>query len=385
MKALVLQAEWEPKSGYVPTESERQSRRVLRGSQVWKHPRIELKNVAEPNLKDDEVMLEVRAVGICGSDMHMYETSDDGYMLYPSLVKTSNILGHEFSGRVVELGKEVQNLKVDDFVAVEELQWCGGCTSCRRGFFNHCEKIEEIGFSIPGALATYIAVKAKYCWKLDDLIARVGEEEAMILGAMVEPTGVAYQGMFNRLTTWRPGYHTVIFGAGPIGLATTALAVAAGAGEVIVFDTSKPRRDFAMAMGASHTADPKRLDLDNYILDITSGHGADWIVECSGAAEQTLQGLNTSLAVNASIIDIGMGRQKPTLPTVTYKVKGVQFAGSLGHVGSGTFHNVIRLMAAGRIDMRRMLSDTLPLDDAVAAFKRLESREDAKLILLPQA
>jgi threonine dehydrogenase-like Zn-dependent dehydrogenase len=87
--------------------------------------------------------------------------------------------------------------------------------------------------------------------------------------------------------------------------------------------------------------------------------------------------------VNASIIDIGMGGKRPTLPTVTYKQRGVQLAGSLGHSGSGTFQNVIRLMAAGRIDMRQMVSDRLHLDDALDAFKRLESREDAKIILKP--
>ena len=277
-----------------------------------------------------------------------------------------------------------RDLSVGDSVAVEEVQWCGECTSCRRGFLNHCENTEELGFSIPGAMAAYIAVKAKYCWKLNDLIEKVGLNEAMILGAMVEPTGVAYHGMFNRLTTWQPGNHTVIFGAGPIGLATIALAVAAGAAEVIVFDTSESRRGFAKAMGASHVIDPGQIDIDTCILDLSSGRGADWVVECAGVADQTLQKLNNCLAVNASIIDIGMGSKQPTLPTVSYKVKGVQLAGSLGHVGCGTFQNVIRLMAAGRIDMRKMLSGTLALDDAIRAFKRLESREDAKLILLPQ-
>jgi len=383
MKAVVLSADWQPKPDYLPSERELKTRKVMRGSQVWKNPRISLENVADPELKDDEVLLEVKAVGICGSDMHMYESSADGYMIYPSLVKTSNILGHEFSGRIIELGKEVTELAIGDSVAVEEVQWCGVCTSCRRGFLNHCENTEEIGFSINGAMASYIAVKAKYCWKLNDLIDKVGEQEAMLLGAMVEPTGVAYHGMFNRLTTWRPGNHTVIFGAGPIGLATIALAIAAGAAEVIVFDTSKSRRELAKAMGASHVLDPSQVDIDESILALTSGRGADWVVECAGVADKTIQQMNASLAVNASIIDIGMGSKSPVLPTVSYKVKGVQLAGSLGHVGCGTFQNVIRLMAAGRVDMRKMLSDTLPLEDAMKAFKRLERREDAKIILRP--
>ena len=105
MKALVLSADWSPKTDYTPTQRELDTRKVRRGSKVWKNPRIALKDLPEPEPAGDEVLLEVSAVGICGSDMHMYEASADGYMLYPSLVKTSNTLGHEFAGRVVEVGR----------------------------------------------------------------------------------------------------------------------------------------------------------------------------------------------------------------------------------------------------------------------------------------
>ena len=96
----------------------------------------------------------------------------------------------------------------------------------------------------------------------------------------------------------------------------------------------------------------------------------------------TIEPLDRCLAVNASIIDIGMGETNPTLPIVAYKRMGVQLAGSLGHAG-GPFQHVIRLMASGRIDMRKMVSERMPLDQGVAAFKRLESRQDAKIILQP--
>ena len=136
-------------------------------------------------------------------------------------------------------------------------------------------------------------------------------------------------------------------------------------------------------MGASHVLDPATGDLNDAILELTRGRGADYVVECAGFADRTLQPLEACLAVNATLIDIGMGGARPQLPIVTYKQRGVQLAGSLGHAGKGVFQNVIRLMAAGRIDMRQMVSDRVPLDEAPAAFKRLESREDAKIILLP--
>ena len=349
---------------------------------VWKAPSLDLDDVPDPGLKPDHVMLEIAAVGICGSDMHMYEAGGDGYMLYPGLVCTPNILGHEFAGKIIEVGADVKDLQVGDLVAVEEIQWCGECNACRRGFVNHCLDIEELGFTIPGAMAQYLPVRSKYCWKLDEVAERFGETEALVMGAMVEPTGVSYQGLFNRLHNWLPGNNVVIFGAGPIGLAAEALVIAAGANQVIVFDPSESRRAFADKMGASVSLDPAGIDLDDAIMQHTFGRGVDYVVECAGLADRTIEPLDRCLAVNASIIDIGMGGDKPTLPIVAYKRMGVQLAGSLGHAG-GPFQQVIRMMASGRIDMRKMVSARMPLDDALAAFKRLESREDAKIILQP--
>jgi threonine dehydrogenase-like Zn-dependent dehydrogenase len=384
MKALTLTADWLPKSDYPLSESERDTHKVKSGSQVWKNPRIHVGQAPDPTPKEDEVIIQVGAVGICGSDMHMYESSADGYMLYPGLTRFPNILGHEFSGKVVEVGKGVRDLKVGDLVTAEEIQWCGTCISCRRGFVNHCDNMEELGFTTPGAMAQYIPVRAKYCWKLDEIADRVGNEhEALVMGAMVEPTGVSYHAMFNRIHTWQPGVYVVIFGAGPIGLAAEALALAAGAAQVIVFDTSPSRRELAKRLGATAVFDPVGTDLNGTILDLTYGRGADFVVEAAGAPIHTLTPLTSGLAVNATVAHIGRSEKPTPLALEYYQVRGVQLAGSLGHAGHGTFQNVIRMMASGKLDMRPMVSARVALDEAQSAFKRLEAREDAKIILLP--
>jgi len=149
-----------------------------------------------------------------------------------------------------------------------------------------------------------------------------------------------------------------------------------------MFDPSDSRCQIAMNMGASVALNPVGIDLDDAIMQHTFGRGVDYVVECAGFADRTIEKLDRCLAVNASIIDIGMGEANPTVPIVAYKRMGVQYAGSLGHAG-GPFMHVIRLMAADRIDMRKMVSARLPLDDALAAFKRLENRQDAKIILQP--
>jgi hypothetical protein len=385
MQSLTLSAEWSPKPTAALSETETQTRRVKSGSQVWRRPQLNLGQTTDPTPKPDEVIIEVAAVGVCGSDMHMVEADADGYILYPGLTRFPNILGHEFAGRVVAKGNAVRTLKIGDLVTAEEIQWCGECTSCRRSFVNHCDSIEEIGFTVPGAMAQYISVREKYCWKLDELAERVGDErEALVMGAMVEPTGVSYHAMFNRLHTWQPGNYVAVFGAGPIGLAAQALALAAGASQVIVFDTSPARRQIASKLGATHVLDPRaHTDLNEALLSLTYGRGVDFVIESAGAPEFTLAPLTSALAVNASVIHIGRSAKPTPLTLEYYQVRGVQLAGSLGHAGHGTFHNVIRLMASGRLDLRPMVSARLPLSDALAAFKRLESRQDAKIILLP--
>src|SRR5438132_11694996 len=114
MRALRLIADWYPRADYAPTEYEVELRRSSHGSKVWRNPRLELSEVPEPQLGEYEVMVEVVNCGICGSDMHMYESSDDGYILYPGLTRFPNIIGHEFAGRVVEVGPRVRSLQRGD-------------------------------------------------------------------------------------------------------------------------------------------------------------------------------------------------------------------------------------------------------------------------------
>ena len=386
MKALQLSADWQPKASYPMSQTEHLSRKVQTGSAVWKHPKIDIVNLPDPELKDDEVLIAVAAVGICGSDMHMYEADSEGYILYPGLTRFPNTLGHEFSGRVVEVGKEVRDLAVDDLVTVEEIQWCGLCDACRKGLLNHCTNMEELGFTTPGAMAELIAVKAKYCWKITELAERLGDEqEALQLAALVEPTGVSYHAMFNRIASWKPGNYCAVFGGGPIGLAAIALAKAAGASQIIAFDVSETRLAMAQKMGATNAFDPRQVpDLNSLLLDLTYGRGVDFVVEAAGAPEHTLAPLKMGLGVGATITHIGRSERATALSLEHYQVRGVQLAGSLGHAGHGTFPNVIRLMASC-LNMKPMISASYPLAEAKTAFKRLESRQDAKILLLPNA
>ena len=384
MKALVLSAERKPREGYVLSDFERQTGKVVTGSSVWQHPKLEVQEVQAPTPGPDQVLIRVKACGVCGSDIHFYETDEQGYILYPGLTKFPTILGHEFAGVVEEVGSQVQDLTPGDLVTAEEMIWCGYCTPCRNGFPNHCQNLEELGFTIPGAFAEYIAVGAKYCWKIDEFVKRFGsEEKAFEVGALTEPTCVTYNGMFSRAGGFKPGAYVVVFGAGPIGLAAVGLARSAGAGKIIAFEVSAERRELAKQVGADHAFSPKDVKTSAVVLELTGGQGADFIVEAAGAPHLTLPEAEKSLAINAKIVQIGRAAQRVPLYLEHFQVRRSQLYGSQGHSGDANFPNVIRLVASGRLDLSPIITARYSLDNVVQGIAQSGTRRDGKIMVKP--
>jgi threonine dehydrogenase-like Zn-dependent dehydrogenase len=338
----------------------------------------------KPTPGPDQVLIKVKSCGVCGSDIHFYETDEESYILYPGLTKFPTILGHEFSGVVEEAGSEVKDLAPGDMVTAEEMIWCGYCTACRNGFPNHCENLEEIGFTIPGAFADYIAVGAKYCWKIDDYadVFR-SEEKAYEMGALTEPTCVSYNAIFERAGGFRPGAYVTVFGTGPIGLAAVGLAEAAGAGRVIAFEISPERRELAKRVGADHVFDPQRVTPSEVIMDLTRGQGADMHVEAAGAPQVTLSEMEKSLAINGKIVQIGRAAQRVPIYLETFQVRRSQFYGSQGHSGHATFPNVIRLVASGRLDLSPIITARYGLDNVVEGIAQSGERRHGKILVKP--
>ena len=375
---------WEPKPDYEVSAWEKKTGKAITGNSVWRHPRLEVRDWPDPEIGPQDVLLEVQACGICGSDMHFYETDADNYILYPGLTKFPTILGHEFSGKVVETGKEVELLKVGDMVTVEEMIWCGRCIPCRNGYPNHCTNLEEIGFTIPGAFANYIGVDEKFCWKIDTIAERFGDEEkAYEVSALSEPTSVAYNAMFERAGGFRPGHYVSVFGAGPIGLAATGLARAAGAGTIVTFEISPQRRELAQKVGADYVYDPREVNPSQVLMELSKGAGFDFHVEAAGAPHLTVPEMEKAMAINGKMVQIGRAARRVPMYLETFQVRRAQAFGAQGHSGHETFPNVIRLVAAGRLDLSPIITARYDLDEAVDAIARATKREDGKIIVRP--
>lgn len=384
MQALVLDAQWDPRPDYAVSEWEKKTGKAITGSSVWRHPKLQVRTVPDPKPGPDDVLLRVKACGVCGSDIHFYEHDADDYILYPGLTKFPTTTGHEFSGEVVEVGSNVKSLKVGDMVTAEEMIWCGYCTPCRNGYPNHCENLEEIGFTVPGAFAEYLAIGAKYCWKLDAIADKYGSvDKAFEAGSVVEPTSVAYNGIFPRAGGFAPGAYVAVYGAGPIGLAAIALCRASGAGMVVAFEVSPNRREIAKKLGADYVYDPTKVSPSQLLMELTKGEGVDFSVEAAGAPLKTIPEMEKSIAISGKIVQIGRAAQRVPMYLETLQVRRGQVFGAQGHSGDAIFPSVIRMMASGRLDMTQMITARYDLPKTVEAIAASGERFHGKITVKP--
>jgi len=375
MRAFYVEADFEPKEGYVLSERERSTGRALRGNQIWKDIKGEVVDRPMPKCGDDQVLVKVGAAGICGTDAHLLRQDEMGYSRYDGHSKYPIITGHEFAGEIVETGKNVKRLQVGDLISVESMHWCGECDACRRGMFNQCKELEEPGLTYDGGFAEYAAVTAKYCYKLNDIVNYYGGDKmtAFELGSMIEPTGVAYNGLFVRGGGLRPGGHAVVFGAGPIGLAAIQLLKTSGAAKLIVFESIQERVALAKECGADYVYDPTKFKTPDeqaaMLMDLTNGAGVSLFAECAGATKFTYPVMGKALAIGGKTIQIGHTLGVTPVDIFQWQWNAATISGSNGQSGQGIYPDVIALMASGRIDMRKMVTGRYNLEDIEEGMK----------------
>lgn len=382
MNAIVMTADWDPRSDYELTEREDRTRKATMASKVFRHPKFTMEKVPDPAPKPDEVVLKVRACGVCGSDTHCYETDADGYILFSGPVRLPCIVGHEYTAEVIEVGSEIQDLRPGDLVAAEGMLYCGVCEACRTGKPNQCPKLDMVGFSAPGAYAEYMVAKERFLWKYNGLAERLGDAQlASEIAALIEPIACSYNGMFISAGGFRPGAHVVVFGLGPIGLGAVALARAAGAATIIGFDTVPERCEIARQMSADLALDPRACVPSEIIRDTTRGWGADMIVEAAGAALATMPQIEKSFAPGGKMVYLGRtGLKAPVLLDVLV-TQAAMIAGARGHAGGGCFPNILRLLERGRLDVAPMITTRYPFSRALEALHKSTDRLDGKVMI----
>jgi L-iditol 2-dehydrogenase len=331
---------------------------------------LRLEELPDPQPRNDEVLIRVRAAGVCGTDVHMWEgTNTEGTFPF--------IPGHEWSGEVVEVGEHIKTLSAGDRVVAEVPIKCRVCPNCKDGMDpNMCPDFELYGFSweYPGGMAEYTVSKEERLFKIPD---NVSYEEA----ALVEPVSVAYRGVWGSGGGAAPHDRVVIFGAGPIGLFAMLTCKASGA-PVSVIEPQPYRRQMARDLGADVVIDPTAGDVVEQVLDHTGGRGATLVLECSGS-DGALGATIDVVAQKGRIVLIGQsaGRKIPIEIGQTI-FQGATIVGSSG--SPYFFPKTLTFMARRLVDLTPVITHRFPLSDVLKAFELGKKATDSlKILLMP--
>lgn len=339
---------------------------------VWSdYGKIEMKEVPLPVIGDDEVLLKVRAAGVCVTDLHVYK----GEFLYG---RPPHILGHEICGEVAETGRNVTGFKKGQRVAVETSIGCGYCALCKSGNSHLCKQTQEIGTTPHfGGYAQYVKAPAKNLFPVPD---GVTDEEVAILESINCPAGA--------LMRWgvRAGETVVVYGVGPAGLAFIQTAKALGAGKVIAVARNRKRLERSLKFGADVIICSSEEDVLAKIRELTDGEGPGLICEATGAPEIIEE--SCEVARNGGkIILYGLPFEKAQIhfPVKTIIMKQLDVHGALGNPLS--WEPLLNLIASGRINLKDMVTHTYSLDRIADAFALLEDKKEdpIKAIVYPWA
>lgn len=323
-----------------------------------------------PRPQDDEVLVRINAVGVCGSDAHYFMHGKIGRYI----VDKPLILGHESAGTVVDTGKAVQHLRPNDRVVLEPGVPCRQCTYCKSGRYNLCPDVVFMATPpIDGAFCEYYCTAADFVYKLPD---NISFDEA----SMIEPLACGIHTM-NRGRV-RPGESVAIFGAGPIGLMILQAAKAYGATDRIVFDIEPNRLNIAQKLGATHVFNPKDTDIIQEAYNIAPA-GLDVVIEAAGG--ESTSKLVTKLARRGGrIVWVGNTRQE-YVPVSVLEIldKELDLIGVFRY--ANIYPQAIRLIANRLVDVRRMITHTFPLDQTGEALTIAYHRSDGaiKIVVNP--
>ena len=335
------------------------------------YKQLDLVDMPTPQPAADELLIRIKACGICGSDVHGYDGST-GRRLPPI------VMGHEAAGIVEAVGSAVESFRAGDRVTFDSTVYCGKCFFCQRGQINLCDNREVIGVSTPafrrmGAFAEYVTVPARIAYALPDNMS-------FAHAALIEAVSVAVHAV--SITPIALDDTVVVVGAGMIGLLTLQAARQAGAGQVFVADLDDARLAMARELGASATFNSRNGDVVAQILERTEERGAQAALECVGVTSAVKLAIDSVRKGGAVTL---VGNVAPTIELGLQSVvtRQIRLQGSCA--SSGEYPACISMMARGAIRVEPLLSAVAPLADGAKWFERLYARDSGllKVVLEP--
>lgn len=332
---------------------------------------VELRDVPVPEVGDGDVLLEVGAVSVCGSDVHQAHNTHSWKVNVPV------VLGHEFGGTVAKVGRGVRGFREGDRVVSETAaEICGECMLCRTGRYNLCPSRKGFGYGINGAMAQYVKVPARCLHHVPDTLP-------FDIACLTEPHAVAYQAMCVN-STIRPGDAVVVLGPGPIGLLCARMAALCGADPLIVVGRTVdvPRLEAARTLGATHTVDVQTQDLDEIVRGCAR-HGVDLVCDATGASRAVEAAMRLA-GPDGQVVKVGWSPDTIPVDLNPLVQKNLRLQGSFSH-NYPVWERVIHLL-----DRRLTLPETIvglraPLERWREAFDAMHDARVIKSVLLPRA
>ncbi|MBB6448081.1 L-gulonate 5-dehydrogenase [Geomicrobium halophilum] len=313
--------------------------------------------------RPDDVLVRVKAVGVCGSDMHIYHGSNP-FTVYP------RVIGHEVSGEVAAIGNQVSTLKPGDRVALEPISYCGECYACRQGRQNVCVNLEVYGVHRDGGMREFMVAPADNWHKVNENISfeAASLTEPMTIGAQATMRGNVQE-----------GDTVLIMGAGPTGLSCLLMAKQLGA-TVLISDFNQYRLDYAKSIGADHLLNPGEEDLEKVIIEKTDEELANVVIDAVGTA-RTFEQAVTLASIAGKVVTLGFNEQPSSIPSLLLTKKELTVTGS--RLQANQFGTVIKQVNIGKLDPAAMISHTFNFKQVKEAIQLLENpHQEARKVVL---
>ena len=321
-----------------------------------------------PKVGPKDVLIQVKACGVCGTDVHIYE-GDKG----AAEVTPPTILGHEFSGVIAEVGSEVTNYKAGDRVCIDPNCYCGACEPCRNGVVHYCEHMIGYGTTVNGGFAEYCAVNERQVYKL-------GDNTSFEQGAMTEPVACCLHGM--DMCEIRPGHQVGVIGGGLIGLLMLQLSRLAGAAKVALLEPVESKREVGKKLGADICIDPIHEDVKARLKE----EGMTWVntvIECVGRPSTIEQAID--IAGNKAVVMMfGLTKPDETISVKPFEIFRKELVLKASYINPYTQKRALDLIDSGRLDVSSMVYEVADLDELADILSNPELRAKGKYIISPE-
>ena len=323
---------------------------------------IEMRDISVPVPEDDQVLVKVEAVGVCGSDVHFYAHGNIGTMI----MSEPFVLGHELSGVITAVGSKVDASRVGKRVAIEPQRPCRTCNECRHGRYNLCPNI--IFYAVPhvnGAFTEFVTIQNDFAFDLPDNVS-------FEAGALLEPLSVAIWSCQRAQIS--VGSRVLIAGAGPIGVIMAQTAKAFGASEVIITDMVEARREFALMHGATRAIDPSKESVHG--LDV------DAFIDATGVSRAVYDGIK-AIGPNGRAILVGMGDDDVLLPVDYIQAREIWVTGIFRY--TNTWPTAIELVSTGKVNLDALVTHRFSLNQVEEALLAPKLPGAMKPVVLPNS